>query len=276
MLIIDCVAETEPMTFSMKRFFVVALAAFATFQFTNVSLADAPNGVVSFSFSTNDVAVYDLTGSLQFDQTIIGAGQTEIPLSYGINITEDSRGFLTGSGTIEVAVGDNFVAADYTARGKVTTRGGLTRVSLVVHLKGEDAFGGLTTPFSINITYALTVAPESGTLEGTARGSARFGRLGSSRIHSDVSVPLPGGADGNWTLVMNIVSFDRLGGTAMVVLSNNRTLNFKISGRYSSSLDRSTVRLTGSGDSRGNNLTAIFDSDLLFLRAKLFGQTVSE
>jgi hypothetical protein len=273
MLMIDCVAETEFMTVLIKRFLLVLLASIGTLGLTSPSRADAPSGVVSFSFSTNDAAIYDFTGSLQFDQTMIGAGQTEIPLSYGINITQDARGFLTGSGTIEVAAGDNFVAADYIARGKVSTRGGLTRISLVVRLKGNDAFGGLTTPFSITISYSLTVAPESGTLEGTARGSARFGRLGNSRIRTDVSVALPAGADGNWTLLMNIAPFNRLGGTASVILSNGRTLNFNLSGRFSSSLDRSTVHLSAFADSRGNTLTVIFNPDLLLLRARLFGQS---
>jgi len=262
------------MTVLIKRLQFVVLAVIATVALPIVSRGEAPSGFVSFDFSTNDVAVYDLSGSLQFDQTMIGAGQSEIGLSYGINVTEDVRGFITGSGTTAVNAGDNFVAADYVARGRISRRGGFTRVSLTVRLRGNDAFGGITTPFNIVISYSLVVSPETGTLEGTARGRGSFGPLGSTRIHSDVSIPLPNGADGSWSLQMNLVSFNRLGGTATVVLSNGRVLSFNINGRFSSALDRSTVRLIGVGNSRGNNATLIFDSDVLLLRGALFGQTV--
>ncbi len=261
------------MTVLMKR---LALLTVALFVSAGCCVAAPPNGVVTFQFSTNDTAVYDLTGSFQFDDTMIGAHQSELGLSYGINVTQDARGFLTGSGLTAVAVGNDFVAAEYTARGKISTSHGLRHVSLTVRLKGQDVIGGVFTPFSISVTYSLDIAPESGTMEGTARGSGKFGRLGSTRIHSDISVPLPGGTDGSWTLQMNIVSFSRLGGTASVILSNGRTLILNLSGSYSSSQDRSTVHLSGFGDSRGNSGTVKFDSDLnlLELRAKLFGQSV--
>ncbi len=260
------------MTALFKRLFLPAIALFAA---ANVSLADAPNGLVSFSFDTN-APIYDLTGSLQFDETLIGAGQSELGLSYGINVIQDARGRITGSGITAVAVGNDFVAAEYTVRGRISASHGVTRVTLQVRLKGEDAFGGVSTPFSINIAYVLTINPDSGTMDGTARGSARFGRLGSARIRSGISVPLPAGADGLWTLQMNVVPFSRLAGTASIVLSNGRTLALNLNGHYSSSLDRSTIRMSGFGDSRGNSVTVIFDSELLLLRGTILGQTVRQ
>ena len=241
----------------------------------SISLAAPPSGFVGFSFDT-DIPVYDLSGSLLFDQTMSGAGESVTPLSYGINVTQDARGFITGSGVIEVAVGNDFVAAEYTAKGKISTKEGVTRVSLNVKLKGEDAIGGIFTDFRITIEYSLTLNPETGALEGTTRGSGKFGPAGSTKIRSDVSVGRSPGSDGSWVLQMNIVSFDKLSGTALVVLSNGRTLNFTLKGNFSSSTESSTIKLSGTGDSRGNSAKVIFDDfELLLLEGKLFGQKVS-
>src|SRR5262245_15808119 len=260
------------MTVLIQRSLLVFIALLAS---ARISLAAPPSGFVGFSFETN-APVYDLSGSLLFDQTMSGAGGTQTPLSYGINITQDARGFITGSGIIEVAVGNDFVAAEYTAKGKISTKDGVTRVSLNVKLKGEDAFGGVVTDFRITIEYSLFINPETGALEGTARGSGKFGPAGSTKIRSEVSVGTSPGSDGSWVLQMNIVAFSKLSGTAVVVLSNGKTLNFTLKGTFDSSLERSTIKLTGTGDSRGNSAKVIFDdSELLLLQGKLLGQNVS-
>jgi len=251
-------------------------AAFALWVSATVGLADAPNGQISFSFGVDDIPVYDLTGAFQFDQTLIGSGQVEQPLSYGINLTQDNRGFLSGSGVTAVNVGDNFFAADYTARGRVSVRQGSTKVTLSVRLRGQDFIAGVLTSFSINITYVLFVNTETGVLEGTARGSANFGRLGSARIRSDVTVGLPPGADGSWTLVLNVITLNRIAGSGFIVLSNGRTLSLNASGRYSPNLDRATIRASGFGDSRGNSVTVISDPEVFALRGTIFGQSVRE
>jgi hypothetical protein len=260
------------MTVLIQRSLLLFIVLFAS---AKISLAAPPSGFVGFSFDTNS-PVYDLTGSLQFDQTMSGAGDTETPLSYGINVTQDARGFITGSGVIVVAVGNDFVAAEYTAKGKISSQEGVTRVTLNVKLKGEDAFGGIVTDFRVTIEYSLTLNPETGALEGTARGSGKFGPLGSTKIRSDVSVGMSPGTDGSWVLQMNIVAFDKLSGTAVVVLSNGRTLNFTLKGNFDSSTQSSTIKLTGTGDSRGNSAKVIFDDfELLLLEGKLLGQQVS-
>lgn len=264
--------ENLIMTVLIKRSLLLFLALFAG---AKICLADAPSGFVVFSFDTN-APLYDFTGSLQFDQTMSGAGQSEVGLSYGINVTQDARGFITGSGFTEVAAGNDFVAAEYKVDGKISVKDGFTRLTLNVRLKGEDAFGGVVTPFRINIEYSLTLNRETGALEGTARGSGKFGSHGSTKIRTNVSVAMPGGTDGSWTLQMNIVSFDKLSGSAVVVLSNGRTLNLNLKGSFSSSLERSTVKLSGTGDSRGNSAKVVFDSELLLLEGKLFGQKVSQ
>ena len=238
--------------------------------------AHAPNGTVSFSFGVDTVPIYDLSGSFQIDQTMIGAGGAEVGLSYSVDLTEDVRGTLTGSGETLLVVGNDFVAAAYTVRGKISRVADVTRVLLTVRLTGEDVIAGVSTPFNIQLVYTLAITPETRTLDGTVRGSARFGQLGSSRIHSDVSIGLPGNADGGWTLQMNIVPLNQLAGSALIVLSNGRVLQAHLGGHYSVRLDQSTVHVTGFGDSRGNSATVVFATDVSFLQGQVFGQAVRQ
>ena len=264
--------ENLNMTVLIQRSLLLFIALLTS---AKICLAAPPSGFVGFAFDTN-APVYDLTGSLLFDQTMSGAGDSDSLLSYGINVIQDARGFITGSGLIQVAVGNDFVAAEYTAKGKISSKDGVTRVTLNVKLKGEDAFGGVVTPFRITIEYSLVLNPETGALTGPARGSGKFGPAGSTKIHSDVSVGMSPGSDGSWVLQMNIVAFNKLSGTAIAVLSNGRTLNFTLKGNFDSSAETSTIKLTGTGDSRGNSAKVIFDdSELLLLQGKLLGQNVS-
>ncbi len=216
-----------------------------------------------------------VSGSLQLDQTMIGAGGAEVALSYGISLTQDARGFSTGAGETIVVIGDNdFVAAEYSVKGRIRVVGDATHVTLVVRLRGEDVIAGVSTTFNISIVYELDVARETGTLEGGARGTAGFGRLGKSRIRSAVSVGLPSGADGTWTLQMTIVPLNRLAGSALVILPNGRTFQAHLSGRFFG--DQSVVRISGFAEGRGNSVTIIFNTgnEVLFLRGRVLGQLV--
>jgi hypothetical protein len=173
-----------------------------------------------------------------------------------------------------VNIGNDFVAANYTVRGTIRGRGDNPRVAFVIRLSGEDVIAGVNTPFRITLVYNLTVAPDTGTLEGVVHGSARFARLGSARINTAVSIPLAGTADGAWTLQMNIVPLNRLAGTATIVFSNNRVLVLNLGGHFSPLLNSSTVRVSGFADSRGNSLVVIFDTDVLIVHGRVLGQIV--
>lgn len=256
------------------RLLVVAAALLGFLQF---SRADAPNGTLTFDFSVTNSPIFDVGGDYQFDQVIIGAGGTEIPFSYGVSFTQDVRGLLLGQGETIVNVGNDFVAAAYSVRGRISGGGPETRVVLVIRLKGEDFITGVLTPFNITVVYDFIVDTDSGTLIGSARGSAHFGHLGNGRILSEVQASLPPGADGSWTLQLNVVPFDHLAGTAQILLSNGRILQAHLSGSYAPDLDRSVIRVNGFADSRGNSILIIFTSeDVLLVRGRVLGQLVNQ
>jgi len=263
------------MIFSTKRSLLLFAALLASARFCQ---AQAPDGVFTFPFGAPNAAVYDLSGGLQLNQTMVGPAGTEVALSYGVELTQDARGFFTGSGETIVQIGENdFVAAAYSVKGRIRVIGDSTHVTLVVRLRGEDFIAGVFTPFSISIVYELNVAAETGTLEGGARGSANFGRLGGSKISSTpVSVALPSSAGGGWTLQLTIVPLNRLAGSALVILPNGRTFQAHLSGRFFG--DQSVVRISGFAEGRGNSVTITFktDNEVLFLRGRVLGQLVVE
>jgi len=59
-------------------------------------------------------------GQFRYEPEYHRAGGTLIPLIYSIALTNDPSGRLRGSGTAIVQVGEDFVAAFYTASGSVT------------------------------------------------------------------------------------------------------------------------------------------------------------
>ena len=261
------------MTLLTKRPLLLFVALLVSAQFCQ---ADAPDGVFHFPFAAPNAAVYDLSGGLQLNQTMVGPAGTEVALSYGVELTQDARGFFTGSGETIVQIGDNdFVAAAYSVKGRIRVTGDSTHVTLVVRLRGEDSIAEVFTPFNISVVYELNVAAETGTLEGGARGSANFGRLGRSKISSTpISVTLPSAAGGAWTLQLTIVPLNRLAGGALVILPNGRTFQAHPSGRFFG--DQSVVRISGFAEGRGNSVTIIFntDNEVLFLRGRVLGQLV--
>lgn len=249
--------------------------------------AQAPSGPLNLPFASASTAVYDLTGVYHIDQEIVGAGDTPIPLSVlDLALTHDSRGTLRGSGLIVVGVGsDSTVAAFYSASGRVRGGGSTpTKVTLSLHLRGNDLVSGRQTAFNISIRYNLQVDAASGALVGTARGNASFPGLSSGRINSDnVSILLPPGVDGSWSAQFSVTPLRRLSGAGAVVLSNGRTLPVKVTGAYSASKAASSLRFTGTqqgfNDGRGTLLKMTLFTDAVqpeLLSGRILGQKVAQ
>ena len=247
--------------------------------------AQAPSGPVNLAFASASTAVYDLSGVYRIDQDIVGAGDTPIPLSViDLALTHDSRGALRGSGLIVVGIGsDSAVAAFYSATGQVHG-GGIapTKVTLFLHLWGNDLLSGRQTTFNISIRYDLQVDAASGALVGTARGNAAFSALSGGRINSDnVSTLLPPGVDGSWSAQFSVTPLRRLSGAGTVVLSNGRTLPVNLSGAYSTRAATSSLRFSGKQvgfqDGRGTLMNMTLSTDAVqpdLLSGRILGQKV--
>src|SRR5437867_7403638 len=130
--------------------------------------AEAPSGQINFVFDSAVLPLWDFSGTFSpTNQAILGAGGQTVPFSSSVELTHDVRGRLTGSGTTVLAIGQELVAADYKASGRVSGGGTATRATLVTRFKGTGVISGLSTTFNISVRYKLEVDQAGGTLIGT-------------------------------------------------------------------------------------------------------------
>jgi hypothetical protein len=260
-----------------------AVCLFFVMAAVRLSWAQAPSGNFTFSFDAASTPLIDLNGDFSTSQNIVGAGGTLTPLSYSINLTNDPSGKLRATGVAIVQIGDDVVAANYSASGNVSG-GGLhpTRVSLTVRLAGEGVIASTETTFTMSIRYNLFLDVEDGLLQGSARGVVDFKQLGTGKVRDDfVSVPLPGGVDGSWSANLTIIPLTKLGGTGYILLPNGRQLQGNISGSFANSTGIAKIKLTGTGSDKGFTVTFTTTTgdeglQLETVRGRILGQSVFE
>jgi hypothetical protein len=131
----------------------------------------------------------------------------------------------------------------------------------------------------VTIVYNLTLTGD--TLSGSSRGKARFAKLGTGKIKSNVSIPLPAGVDGAWTVNMNILPLKKLTGTATIVFTSGRKLSGNLTGSFSPNSNLAKVRITGVNDARGTSISLNFNNSegvptAVSVRGKLLGQTLRD
>lgn len=307
---------TQPANFAMlstgvrhgatrKRFMMSAIKCrllFLPILFGSLSFGFAqPSGAVTFSFDRSSFPVWDFSGAYQLDQQVVGAGGALLDLSYGVEIVQDLSGRLTGSGVTLVAIGTDFVAANYSLRGNVSLGGNDTRAVFSVRLAGQDVIAGQTRSFNIQLSYNLVVDPNPANppawippLHGSpVRGSLRIQGFGSATVVSGdgFSIPLPTGVDGGWTLTMEILALNRLGGVAAVAIDRvagpgqaagyptTRNLSFNLTGSYHLNSGLSQLHLLALPGSQGNSLQVyLYDGAAVPSRliGKLLGQIVRQ
>jgi hypothetical protein len=235
-----------------RCWFVVAFLVCAKTCF-----GQAPSGSFEFTFDSTFDPIINMTGSFQSQQTIIGVGGTETPLTVQVDITNFVTGALKGSGFAFIVVGDpdtgDVLPGAYTASGRVSGGGGnLTRVVLSIQMTGSGTLAGVqNVPFKLSLRYNLIFNSETGTLDGTCRGAISFQNLGSGRIQSDVSVAVPSGSDGSWTMDLTIIPLNVLAGTGKITTSDQRVIPGVLHGVYQPGLGRSVLNLTGSQEGIG-------------------------
>lgn len=220
-------------------------------------LGQAPSGDFEFSFDPTFDPIINMSGYFQSEQSIIGVGGTETPMVVQVAITNFVNGALKGSGFAFIEVGDpanpDVLPGAYTASGRVSGGGGNpTRVSLSIQMTGSGTFGGVqNVGFRLSLRYNLVFNSETGTLDGTCRGSVTFQRFGVGHVRSDVSVTVPSGSDGSWSMDLTVRPLNYLGGSGQIVTSDGRTLPGILHGVFQPGLGRSVINLNGTQDGAG-------------------------
>jgi hypothetical protein len=235
-----------------RSWLVVAFALWA-----KTCLGQAPSGDFSFSFASTFDPIINMSGYFQAEQSIIGAGGTETPMVVQVAITNLVNGALKGSGFAFIEVGDpanpDVLPGAYTANGRVSGGGGApTRVTLSIHMTGSGAFGGVqNVGFTLSLRYNLVFNSETGSLDGTCRGNVTFQKFGSGNVRSDVSVTVPSGSDGSWTMNLTIRPLNYLGGSGTIITSDGRALPAVLHGVFQPGLGRSVINLNGTQEGAG-------------------------
>lgn len=227
-------------------------------------LSAQPSGYVILDFDGISTPVWDLSGPMKLDAPAIVSGGQELPVIYTVMIDHQVNGALRGSGSTIVQIGTDMVAASYTLSGSVNGSSTATRVTFSVTLKGRGIFAGAERNFTVSTTYKMMVSDWGG-LEGSANGSLKISGSGSGKIRMpEYYLDMPGGATGDWRLVLNYVPFKRFSGVGAVYVTtyfpdNSPTIDSeeyrvfpgKVSGSYSESKDLTSGKFTGTGSGRG-------------------------
>jgi hypothetical protein len=251
------------------------LFALCAFMALGSNVFAGPTGAYSFDFGLPGKPVWDISGTYLLSPQV--GGQTGI--DFPVTITQDSKGTLTGSGSVPVEIDGVAATGNYTVKGKITNSGGVAKINATVKLSGSGEVQGVQTTYSLSASYKLEIDPVSRTVVGSARGSASAKGVGSGPVTEDISAPLPANMVGSWKLLLTdlLTTGNKMTGTSSIVLGNNRTLNLGVKGNYSAKNTKSTITLSGIDTSQGTTLKVTGTNDTLVnvtVKGKILGQVV--
>ncbi len=225
--------------------------------------------------------VYDLSGPWTFNQNLIGVGDQPTPLSFGMSLDISPNGKLFADGVTMVVIGNDWVAANFRARG--SSSGGGTkpsRLTLTVTLTGEDTISGVLTKFKINANYTLDVAVGGGSMIGKASGSASLGKLGNASFRDkNYSIGIPRDTGGNWQAHASLLPLNKISGSGYVQLPDPSGINLpgEITGSYSKNSGVSTLNFKGVGSGKGTKVRIrATPGALVEIDGVILGQKVKE
>ena len=222
------------------------------------AVAQAPSGTFRYPwFDGADEAVWDVSGSYLFDETLYTRSGEAVVLQVPFTLTQDVRGKVTGGGAVSVSCRGQDVPCQYTLKGLVTRSKGAVSLRATLSVKGTAMVAGREENLSISASYSLTVAPSSRTLAGSVRGKSTLLETTSRTFSGDVSWSLPNDMDGQWSLTLTLApKGTQLAGSAAVLLANGDTLAFDAKGTWQEKSQRASLTLSGQGSARGLSLKA--------------------
>jgi hypothetical protein len=279
------------MTSSIKRCVLFAAVLLSSLQFC--SAQTQTNVTDFFAFGPPLTPVWDISGTYQITNRVQRTILQPLEIVFrDLHFDVDSHGHLQGADTIIVMVGDDPVAGDYKASGKISGGGAKTRVNLSIRCNGHGIVAGVDTSYTVSAKYNLVVDPANLTLVGKTSGNANFANLGGGKLNSAFALPLLPGVDGRWNVTLDVVPLTKLAGTGLITVDNytapdgttgpatGRTLTTKVTGSVPKKSSAAKLKLSGSGSSAGTKLTLSFPviggptNQVATAQGKVLGQTV--
>jgi hypothetical protein len=257
---------------------VNTLVVAAIMALVQIAQAVPPSGDYSIN-SSGTLDVWDISGTYS-------EGLGNLDMNYTLNV--DNQGKITGAGTAWYRDRWDYLDADFTYTGTVRSAGTVTRVKMTFKMNGSGVIEGQSATFKSTMNLNLEVDPWNQELLGTISGSisVKAGRQSeSAKIpRTEFYLELPGGMDGSWQLDLEdlAVTNNKVSGTAVVRLSNGRTIRLQVTGSHSPKTDVSKLALKGLPEENGKgvslNATTTFSDDhevsVSKLKGKLLGQTI--
>jgi hypothetical protein len=227
-----------------------------------VAAGQAPDGTYAYDFSPGAVPqLWSISGYYPGP-----------PLWMNLE-DQDARGRLWAGGKIVGSVAGN---------GKRTT------VRLTFHTSYWEVsyfpVGGIAVRQTRNL--ALAIDTNTLTMSGIHRNTEtrvevmlwQRRALGTLVSREFVTVPLPEGNDGRWTLSLTMIpNGDRLAGAASILFANGTALQLRLVGKYFPATGKSKLVLSGNGTDRGASLQITLASpgmNIESLRGRVGGQTI--
>jgi hypothetical protein len=272
----------------MKRvFFAPAILMVAQLCFGQL-----PSGRVTIAFDRSNVPVWHIAGPYGFQHDAVAFGSTDLTVAYGLTIEQDERGRLDGEGQTILQIGADFVAADYKVSGRISTHDGNARAVFSIKLSGTDTIGGARHSFSVSLKYDCAVDAEDLVLTGVARGSVSVGGVGGAKIEEPITLPLPPGVNGSWSVIMDIIALKKIAGSGVISISRYLSpdipagepvtldLPADLNGSFSESKNLTRLRVTGKDQGKGNSVQMELGNEdgpvvILSLRGTVLGQKIS-
>lgn len=248
--------------------------------------AQSQTNDATLTFGPPLTPVWEISGYYQITNRLQGVKFRPLDIVFkDLGLGVDAHGKILGAGTTVVPVGDDYVGGDYKVTGNISGGGAKTRVKFTVKFKGNGTVAGIVTTCNMTVKYDLQVNPLGLTMVGKTTGNANFSNLGGGKFNSDISLPLPPGVNGGWTVVPDLLVFgNKISGTAVIFVNtwtngSTTTLATKAKGNVSKSLVQK-VKLSGSGSSAGTQITLEFaptpatTNQLATAKGKVLGQKV--
>lgn len=244
-----------------SRLFCTALLL-SSLQF---GFAQSQTSATTFSFGLPLTPVWDVSGYYDLTNHMQGAKLRPMDIIFsGVGIGLDAHGRLQGAGTMVVRVGDDYVGGDYKISGTVSGGGAKTKAVFSLRFKGNGTVAGVLTVCNISAKYNLVVDPVGRNLVGTITGNANFSSLGSGKLNSPIILPLPGGVDGGWSIVLDVFPFgNKISGTGVILVNSltnapQTALATKANGSLPKQDTRAKMKVAGYGNSSGTQVNMQF------------------
>ena len=244
----------------MKQFLLLFLVGATS------ALAQAPSGTFTYSFP--DLPLWDLSG--QYTNTAIANDVIVTELQ------QTASGRITGLRTEAYTNGaDQGVGAAYIAGNIVATK---TTISGRLHWSGtySGTSHGLAFVTRTVARETLTIVPATFTVTDSYRERQCVVGGRCATTTNSLVLPLPSAMDGQWSLEVKAIGVvNALAGTATVTLSNGRTLNYQVRGRYAPRSQNGVLVLAGRNDAAGSFLVLATHGTGLTL-SKLHGRVLGQ